>query len=377
MIARTRSRVAVAAAAALLAALVVAPAAAHNLSVAHLDIAAPAADGTRRVELDLSLRDLALTLPLDANHDEALRWGELLAARPAIEAMVAAGLRLSDKAGACTLTPTALATRRYDDGAYATLVLQARCRANAGMRVDYDLLFETDPQHRALVTVHGRDAGVSTAIARADAHALAVPDSAGNPFTAFVHEGVGHILSGYDHLAFLLCLLLPAPLVLLARRWQPVEDWRAVAGHTLGLVTAFTVAHSITLSLAALGWVRPSSFWVEASIAASVVLAALNNLWPLVTRRLWMVGFGFGLVHGLGFAGALLEAGLPTKSRLSALLGFNVGVELGQLAIVALVLPLLFATRRWPRYPVLVLRLLSLAVAVLATGWLLQRLRVG
>jgi hypothetical protein len=345
---------------------------AHNLSVAHVDIR-PAEGGGQRVELDLALRDLALSLPLDADRDELVTWGELQAARAPIESMLRDKLHLADGAGDCPLRVEALGVRRYDDGAYAALVLDAGCTRAAGLRLDYELFFDTDPRHRALVTVH-RAGGVGTAIAHAGARSLALPAVSGHPFGDFVREGIAHILSGYDHLAFLLSLLLPAPLVLVAGAWQPARDWRRVLWPTLGLVTAFTAAHSITLSLAALGWVRPSSFWVEAAIAASVVVAALNNLRPLVTRWLWAVGFGFGLVHGLGFAGALMETGLPADARLSALFGLKLGVELGQLGVVSLALPTLYLLRNARGYPDYVLRLCSLGIAALAGWWLLERL---
>ena len=348
-------------------------ASAHSLSVAHLDITAAPGATVLRVELDLAVRDLALGLPLDANHDERVDWGELQAIRPALEALVARGLRIGDAGGTCALRPVALGVRRYDDGSYATLVLEARCRTGTALAVHYALLFDTDPQHRALVTVH-RGGDAFTAIARADAREIAVPAGHSNPFATFLLEGIRHILSGYDHLAFVLSLLLPAPLVRVARRWQPAGGWRPVLVHTVGLVTAFTVAHSITLTLAALGEVRPSTRLVEAAIALSVLLAALNNLWPVVVRRLWLAAFGFGLVHGLGFAGALLETGLPRQSRLAALLGFNAGVEAGQLAVVGIALPLLFALRRSPGYATWVVRGGSLLVALLAVDWLVRRL---
>ena len=346
---------------------------AHNLSVAHVDVQVPATGGELRVELDLAIRDLALTLPLDGNHDERVTWGELLASRKDLEALVQSGLRLNDRTGPCRLEATGLGTRQYDDGAYATLVMTAHCRSGAGLRINYQLLFDTDPQHRALVTVR-RSSGVFTGIARAGAPSIDVPAATGNPFASFVREGIGHILSGYDHLAFLLCLLLPAPLLWAQGRWRPAPGWRPMTGHVIRLVTAFTLAHSITLSLAVLGWVRPASLWIEAGIAASVLLAAVNNLKPLVIRRLWLVTFGFGLLHGFGFAGALLEVGLPEQSRLAALLGFNVGVELGQLAVVALVLPVLFWLGRRPWYPRLVMGLASALIALLAAWWLYLRL---
>ena len=141
----------------------------------------------------------------------------------------------------------------------------------------------------------------------------------------------------------------------------------------LRIVTAFTVAHSITLSLAVLGLVTLPSRLVESAIAASVVAAALNNIWPLVRGRRWMVAFLFGLVHGFGFASVLADLGLPQGALAVALLGFNVGVELGQLAIVAVFLPLAYALRRSWFYRRAVLVGGSLLIALLAAVWLVER----
>ena len=346
---------------------------AHTLSVSHLDIEVPADGADLQIELDLALRDVALTLPLDADRDEQVTWGELLAMQAPLQDLVARGLTVSTRAGPCKLTSQGLATRRYDDGGYATLKLSAHCLSRDALQVDYRLLFASDPQHRALITVR-RGGGVVTAIARADATRVDIPLQGGNPFQDFVREGVHHILIGYDHLAFLVSLLLPAALLRRQHRWQPAPDFRTSLMHVLGIVTAFTLAHSITLSLAALGWVTPASRWVEASIALSVLLAALNNVWPVVSRRVWMLGFGFGLIHGFGFAGALLELGLPKSARLAALVGFNVGVELGQLLVVAAVLPLLFLVRGKPWYARRVMPLASLLIALLAGYWMFRRL---
>jgi hypothetical protein len=239
--------------------------------------------------------------------------------------------------------------------------------------VRYGLFFDRDPQHRALVTVR-RGGTVATAIARADAATVRIAPGNDTPFLQFLREGVHHILVGYDHLAFLLSLLLPAALLRREGALAPSPHLRDGLRHVLGIVTAFTLAHSITLSLAALGWVAPASRPVEAAIAASVLLAALNNLWPVVTRRVWLVGFGFGLVHGFGFAGALTELGLPTGARLASLLGFNLGVEIGQLCVVALTLPLLFALRQPRWYARVAMPTGSLLIAAVAGGWLVQRL---
>jgi hypothetical protein len=354
--------------------LFVAPLAlAHTLSVSHADIRFADNGRDATIELDLALRDLALTLPLDANRDEAVTWGELQAIEPSLQRLVLAHVSLTADSRPCGLEPAGLATRRYADGAYASMVLSAHCASSGTMRFHYGLFFDRDPQHRALVRVRN-GATVGTSIVRDDAQTVDLPRGEGHPFLDFLREGVHHILVGYDHLAFLVSLLLPAALVRSQGRWLPAASLRASLGHVLGIVTAFTVAHSITLSLAALGWVTPASRWVEAGIAASVLAAALNNVRPLVTRRAWTIAFSFGLVHGFGFAGALVELGLPRGARLASLLGFNLGVEVGQLAVVAIVLPPLYLLRRRGWYARLALPALSLGIAALAGWWLFKRL---
>jgi len=173
----------------------------------------------------------------------------------------------------------------------------------------------------------------------------------------FIGMGALHILSGPDHLLFLLALLA------LSRGLWP----------TVKIVTGFTVAHSITLSLAVLGLVDVPSRIVEPLIAASIIWVALENLLsPSGISRRWLVAATFGLVHGLGFAGGLLELGLPREALVRALVGFNVGVEIGQIAFVAVVLPpLAWASRpgRLTRLP----QVLSVAVAVIGSVWFVQR----
>jgi hypothetical protein len=158
-----------------------------------------------------------------------------------------------------------------------------------------------------------------------------------------------------------------------AMRWQPVAGFREALWDVFRIVTSFTVAHSITLSLAALGIVALPSRLVESAIAASVVVAALNNLRPVVEGRRWMVAFGFGLIHGFGFASVLTELGLPRDALVLALVGFNVGVEIGQLAIVALFLPLAYSLRRSRFYRRAVMTGGSIVIAAVAATWLAER----
>ena len=144
--------------------------------------------------------------------------------------------------------------------------------------------------------------------------------------------------------------------------------------NVLKIVTAFTVAHSITLSLSALGYVHLPTRLVESAIAASVVLAAFNNLVPFFAERGWMVAFGFGLLHGFGFANALRDLGLHTGQLAATLFGFNLGVEIGQLAIVAVFFPLALSLRELIFYQRFVLRLGSAAIMMIASGWLAERM---
>jgi hypothetical protein len=141
----------------------------------------------------------------------------------------------------------------------------------------------------------------------------------------------------------------------------------------LKIVTAFTLAHSITLTLATLGVISLPSRWVESIIAASVVIAALNNIYPLFRERRWMMAFLFGLIHGFGFATVLSDLGLPKSALALALVGFNVGVEAGQLAIVAAFLPVAFYLRHTMLYRKVILLGGSALIALLASAWLVER----
>ena len=179
-------------------------------------------------------------------------------------------------------------------------------------------------------------------------------------FVFYLGLGIEHIIGGIDHLLFLLALL-----ALATSFWQTVK-----------IVTAFTAAHSITLSLAALGLVDVPSSIVEPLIAASIVWVAVENLVaPAGAARRWLIAAVFGLAHGLGFASALAELGLSREALVGALIGFNIGVELGQLGFVAAVMPpLVWSSRpgRLPRLP----QILSGAVALIGMIWFVQRITI-
>jgi hypothetical protein len=245
----------------------------------------------------------------------------------------------------------------------------------------YGLLFDRDNLHRGLlrVDVAGGEGAARSAILspeRPSAELTLTHPSAWATLAHYVVEGVWHIWIGFDHILFLLSLLVLAPLVPARARvsqWAAVGRFRTALLEVLAVVTAFTVAHSITLSLAVLQWVELPAGVVEPVIALSVVLAALNNLWGWGGVRRWRLAFGFGLIHGFGFASVLVDLGLPAQALALALGGFNVGVELGQLAIVAVFLPLAWWLRHTAFYRWGVVVGGSVAMALVASVWLVQR----
>lgn len=247
------------------------------------------------------------------------------------------------------------------------------------LEIRYELFFDALPDHRglAVVTVGGRG---YTALFDASHRREVIDLDVRGPsreFARFCREGVWHIWIGFDHILFLVILMLPAVLVYdpAAAAWVGGgKRFRESLLNGVGIVTSFTAAHSITLSLMALGLIAVPSGLTEPAIALSIVVCGINNVRPFMTRRLWLFAFAFGLIHGLGFANALIELELPRQMEVVALIGFNLGVELGQLAIVAVIFPLVFAGSKRRFYRRWVLNGGSLAVALVAGYWFVQRI---
>ena len=356
-------------------------AAAHKPSDSYLTLAADGAVLTGR--WDIALRDLDVALGLDADGDGHITWGELRSRHADIASLAQSHLVLRADGQACSLAVGAQQVDEHTDGAYSVLALTVTCpRPPVVLDIGYTLFADLDPQHRGLLSLaaHGATrAAILGPQAPQQAFALAQVNR-WRQFIDYAADGVWHIWIGFDHILFLLSLLLPAVGTWAVRGagraravWQPVPRLGVAVWEVLRIVTAFTVAHSITLSLATLGWVALPSRLVEATIAASVVLAALNNVWPFFQGRRWTVAFAFGLIHGFGFASVLADLGLPRDALALALLGFNLGVEAGQLAIVAAFLPLAYALRRGLFYRRVVLWGGSLAIAAVAAAWFVER----
>lgn len=345
---------------------------AHKASDAYLTLESE--DRDLHGAWEVGLRDLELAIGLDSDGDGAITWGELRTAQDRVAALLLSHLDVNAGGKRCALRPDGILADRRSDGAVAVLRFSAACGApTSRLEVAYRLLFDEDPLHRGLVRLRGQGREAAAIFSPDRERQTLDVDGRWAQAAGFLREGVAHIFSGIDHVLFLLALLLPAVLRRDRGGWQPVESWRPALRETLLVVSAFTAAHSITLSLATLGVVRLPSRWVESAIALSVLLAALNNLVPVFRGRQWTFAFGFGLLHGFGFAGALVELGLPATRLAGALVAFNLGVEAGQLAIVSAALSLAYALRRTRAYLCWGLVAGSAAIALLAATWLVQR----
>ena len=367
--------------------------------------------------LAVAVRDLDLVVPIDSNADAKVTWGEVKAATPQVLALLNRTASLEAPAGtssavtadargpqgACRLDWQADGLERRSDGVYFRAVALARCPAGIPLAFSYRLLKDEDSTHRLLVAgrVGGKD--LLSTLSPQQGSLLLSPGTAGqggvssnsptqNPAPSnrlsalrdYFSLGMHHLLQGYDHLAFLLALVLPLQLSL---RGSPVGS-RELEGHAgaggrharrsnwlalLRTVTAFTIGHSITLILATLGLTQASPAWVEPAIALSIAVTALLNLRPVGWVRMDVLALLFGMIHGFGFAGLLLEAAAPGGLLPWALAGFNLGVEAGQLIAVLgwVLVSQALVGRSW--YGRVVVRGGSALLILLAAWWFWQR----
>ncbi|MEY2843971.1 MAG: hypothetical protein RI920_2008 [Pseudomonadota bacterium] len=375
--------------------LCMSPAQAHKASDAYLSL-------TRQGDLlalrwDVALRDLDNALALDANGDGALTWGEIKARRADIEAHLLGRLRLqavgASQACALRAPPNEVPLERRVDGSYFVLKLAGACALPQGqLSLRYRLLADIDPTHRGLLQVAGMNGQVWSLDPAGRDTTVRVPDAAPDTlepppvqaladntasFKGMVQDGIHHILIGTDHVLFLLCLLLPAVLRPSADRSRPPVVPVANPGQALRpvllTISTFTLAHSLTLALASLDIVQPSPRVIEPAIALTIALAALDNIRPILFGRRNTFTFLFGLVHGFGFASALGELSLSTEGFVKALLGFNLGVEVGQLLVVVPALTGFMLLRRFSAYPRVFMPMGSALIIVVALGWLVER----
>jgi hypothetical protein len=352
---------------------------AHKPSDSYLTLRGTENSDDIAVRWDIALRDLDYVLELDRDGNGALTWGEVRSRADDITRYATTHLALTAGEKACVWeTSGPMQLDKHSDGTYAVLSLKAKCEPlQKGLKAKYSLLFDVDPSHRGLIQWIAPGSASSQPLVfstdSAEQQLQLVSQSALETLRQYVVEGIWHIWLGYDHILFLLSLLLPAVLIRMSKGWEAATSLRRSLIEVLKVVTAFTLAHSITLTLAVLGFVSLPSRFVESTIAASVVFAALNNLRGDIEKKRWVMAFVFGLIHGFGFASALADLGLPQNALALALVGFNLGVEVGQMAIVMAFVPIAFALRGTRFYLRGLLPVGSIVIAIVASYWFAQR----
>jgi hydrogenase/urease accessory protein HupE len=306
-----------------------------------LALAAPAAAhkvGLSKVELLVDDADVELTV--------ALAKDELTPSFPAVPVALTG----------CALEPAGVSEVDDGDGAGVAMRFEGTCQTGTTPTLELNYLNEVSFGHRAIVVAKS-DGWHADAVLTRGTSSMTLGHEVGAPVLDFIGIGVEHILIGADHLLFLFGLVLI----------------RARGKDLLALVSAFTLAHSITLSAAALGWLALPGSVVEPIIALSVAYVGIENFFKPEMRNRWRLTFAFGLIHGFGFAGVLGEIGLPSESAGLALVLFNVGVELGQLLVLAALLPVLIWLRRRPAFEALGVPALNALVVVIGLFWFIER----
>jgi len=301
--------------------------------------------------------------------------------------------RSSFEAGGKTFTvrftePTVLNLEETDDFVRLHFDLDGVEVVPDGLDIGYNVLFDKDPIHRGLLIVEynwkagivDNEALMSNIYSGEDTQQhLSLKDaSILKGFIALVKLGVWHIWIGLDHILFIIALILPAVVrrekntLTGANEWVPVDSFGSAFWYILKIITFFTIAHSITLALASLNIINLPSRIVESIIALSIALAALHNITEIFKSKEWIIAFGFGLFHGFGFASVLGEKGLSGDYMVLSLLGFNVGVELGQVLIICMVFPILFLIRKQKFYPSII-KFGSIILILISIYWFIER----
>ncbi len=340
------------------------PAGAHAGSRSRIQAQMDDGGAHLRVEVDAVDAAVALGLGLSVEPHELVPHAAL------VQSWLGRGLRVESDAGPCPVTATAPVLEGSGADVSVVVELDYACPAPMGtVRLHDETIFDDDAAHETYVSVQVGDSWQAHVLRdQSRSVVLGGVPKATDTAAAFVVEGARHLVTGYDHMLFLLSLILAAGL--LVRR----EGLRTALRDVAWVVTAFTLGHSLSLGAAAMGWVVLPARAVEIAIAASIVLVALGNVArPRASvARPWLAAV-FGLVHGFGFSSVLAELGLPAGHRVLALLSFNVGIELAQLAFVVAVLLPLASLARYRGYQRYVLQGASLAIAAMGGLWLVER----
>lgn len=336
---------------------------AHNASTAYLK-----ADGKgSRVAgvLKLDVLDVNRLIPLDLNQDGNITWSEAKAGQRQFAPIIMQQLYFSqNNLPPCYPQIIDVTAEPLNASYYLVMNWSADCEFKAGtpVTVHYNVLFDIDRSHIAIASFNGGEPQLFKA--GATTRELTVKSSTpGEQFVNFLREGIWHIFIGYDHILFILTLVMAVFHMASGGLFREL----------LKVITAFTVAHSLTLFLVGMGILSLSSRLVESVIALSIVVGALNNLYHVLPGSTASLAFVFGLIHGFGFASVFHELNPSAASLIVAVVSFNVGVEAGQLAIVACAIPIFAALKKYGYFEFWVYKWGSVGVSLVALVWLFER----
>ncbi len=340
---------------------------------------------------DIAAGNINEIITIDTDESETFEKEELLSRADEILEIASNNISFRQADSDCEMTASPLGLSNYTSGIHASVRYNIVCAEPGEVNIRYTLMQGVESGHRGILLynwVEGNSArfefieGRSNFTFTPDYSAQGSAAAGGRKSTTsswqtlktYFKEGIWHIWAGIDHVLFIITLLLPAVLVWQSRTWQGVSGFRPALIETIKIVTAFTIAHSITLTIATLGWVSIPARFTESVIAFSVLLVALNNIRPFVPTGRWSIAFAFGLLHGFGFAYVLGDLGLYSGGLMASLAGFNLGVEFGQLVIVLVLLPLIYALRNTEAYRKWVMPGVSLVIALIALIWMVERI---
>jgi len=350
------------------------PALSHTTSTSYINI-----DLTQKTisgVWQVTLQDIHLVLGLDINSDSRLIWSEIISQQASIFSELKRSITFSSSSLACNIAGEKIMIDRRVSNVYLNIPFETSCLTNENFNVDYQFLFEKDAFHKAILSIVNKSNTSVNILSYTNRNYSydQLDSDTGNEFLEFIVQGIIHVLIGLDHVLFVICLLLSASLLINYNQNPNKENkLKPLLNNTFKLVTTFTIAHSITLILASTKVLTIPPSIIEPVIAFSVIILALLNFFTKKNIKHWPIVFAFGLIHGFGFAFVLEEVSLESGTLMTTLFGFNLGVEIGQLIIVACVLPILYLLNSKKYYHRIIIPVSSLLIASIGLIWFIER----
>lgn len=334
----------------------------------------------------VAIEDLKGMQNFDLNNDGDIQWREFTSSKSELLLLLKSGFKLKEREGMCNINSDnkKLALDTILDRKYILFSFQTNCSLTSITEIRYDYYFNVDNDHKGIITLSDDKKKSNIYVAAVNKPNITIEHNTSSSFIDIVKEGVWHIWMGFDHIIFVLTLLFGVLFVTknnqcaknTSNKYQQITEITKV-------ITAFTVAHSITLALAALDIINPSVRFIESAIALTLIIAALHNIRHLLPKRttvifswpIWKMAFVFGLIHGFGFANVLAEMNLSVSNFAETLLAFNLGVEVGQLMIVILFIATSFLLFSFVKLKSLknVLPVSSVLVMFVGAFWFVER----